>query len=206
MDQLTDLNIAKLPRGLVKRKNTYWISISRHGRRVRISTKCSTLPAALRFYEDYVLRLEQRAVASVDAKIKAQGTKDIINAWNKQIDLDAVDKASWIKMMWKRARSSAKQRSLQFDLSHDDVRSLLVATNGVCEITGLPFSWEKDGGRFAPFKPSIDRRDCAAGYEIGNCRVVCACVNLAMNVWGEAVFERMAIAYLLKKVSATARH
>lgn len=62
-----------------------------------------------------------------------------------------------------------------------------------CAVSGIKMSIDKvNGGR--PYAPSIDRIDSSSDYHPGNVRVVCIAVNLAMNVWGEEVFRKIAAA------------
>lgn len=55
-----------------------------------------------------------------------------------------------------------------------------------------------------PLAPSIDRIDSSLGYTRQNCRIVCAAVNYAMNVWGEDVLWRLFKRRPLLDVSNTA--
>lgn len=54
---------------------------------------------------------------------------------------------------------------------------------GVCEVTGIPFEIEFNGGRVArPFTPSLDRIDPSKPYTEDNTQVVCWIYNRAKGV------------------------
>lgn len=90
-----------------------------------------------------------------------------------------------------RARQNAKgRRGLSFSLSRHDIHRMLEDVNWRCAVTRTPFSLEIVG-KHKPFAPSIDRIDCAIGYEPENCRMVCVATNFAMNQWGERVLRTL---------------
>ena len=84
-------------------------------------------------------------------------------------------------------RKNARARNIEFGLSMDDVATLHARAEGRCEVTGVPFTFEKFDSRRSPFAPSFDRIDSSGGYTLANVRLVCQMVNLAMNVWGDRV-------------------
>lgn len=67
---------------------------------------------------------------------------------------------------------------------------------GVCELTGLPFSFTPDSVGPPPMSPSLDRIVPELGYVPGNVRVVCWAVNAALGGWGLDVAKRVAAALL----------
>lgn len=94
------------------------------------------------------------------------------------------------------ARQNAKNRrrgtrQIPFTLTKDDIKALLDKCGWKCAVTGTPFSLQRVG-KHRPFAPSIDRIDCASGYHMDNCRMVCVATNMAMNVWGEGVLKVLA--------------
>lgn len=64
-------------------------------------------------------------------------------------------------------KSRAKKKSLDFTLTKTWIEIRLQL--GVCELTGLPFSMDRDN----PFTPSVDRIDTSKGYTEDNCRLIC---------------------------------
>ncbi len=92
--------------------------------------------------------------------------------------------------MWRRHRKGARQRRIDFSLTIPDIAELIAKQKNRCAVTGLGFSAYKPGGlRIRPWIPSLDRLDNAKGYDVGNVRIVCAFVNVAMNGFGEKFFN-----------------
>lgn len=89
------------------------------------------------------------------------------------------------------ARRSAEKRGLQFDLTFEDVITLMNRAGGRCEVTGVQFSDVSWGAYRRPFMPSLDRNDGREGYTFDNCRIVCVAANFAMGEWGEEVLHIM---------------
>lgn len=107
----------------------------------------------------------------------------------------------WALKLLRNTQSNARKRNIDFDLTPNDMRLLLVRSKGVCEVSGLAFTLAygnqpgvKAGQRVErrPWAPSIDRIDNLKGYYVENCRLVCCVANLAMNEWGEPVLHRLA--------------
>lgn len=98
------------------------------------------------------------------------------------------------------ARKRAAELGLAYDLTEAWVRARIEA--GRCELTDAAFDLcPTSKFRHNPFSPSIDRIDCSRGYTMDNCRVVLTAMNLALNAFGELIFEHIAQAYL-KKIAA----
>lgn len=85
-----------------------------------------------------------------------------------------------------------------YELTELGERKLLAqAAGGRCSITGMPFSlFKPEGAHRRPYAPSVDRIDASKPYTDGNTRLVCVCVNYALNEWGEKVLRQMALGYL----------
>jgi hypothetical protein len=94
-------------------------------------------------------------------------------------------------------KRNAKVRSIPVALTAADIESLLARANGRCELTSIAFDYSTfPGQRVRPWAASIDRIESQKGYEIENCRVVCAAVNIALNQFGEDVLVAIAAGLL----------
>jgi hypothetical protein len=82
-------------------------------------------------------------------------------------------------------RKNAAARNIPYSLTRGDFDKLIERSGGCCMISGIPFDATPFiGSMRRPFAPSLDRIDSAQGYVVGNVRLVCVLVNLAMNQWG----------------------
>ena len=103
--------------------------------------------------------------------------------------------------LWTRHRKGAAARGIDFELTVADVQLLLDVQKSRCAVTMKAFSTEKPKGfRIRPWAASIDRRDSTKGYVAGNCRIVCAFVNISMNHFGDALFDDLLQAMIRKIV------
>lgn len=101
------------------------------------------------------------------------------------------------------ARKRAKAKGIDCTITLDHILEMARSNGERCAVTGIPFSATKSKGQHkAPFAPSLDRIDSAKGYTLANTRLVCVCVNMAMNQWGETVLRTIAEAYLRKQGEA----
>lgn len=91
-------------------------------------------------------------------------------------------------------RAARKRGGEEYTLTDEDEQSLLERSGGLCELTGIPFEFQKEPAHGArrPYAPSLDRIDSTKGYTPANVRLVCVAANLAMNQWGEEVLYRLA--------------
>lgn len=123
-----------------------------------------------------------------------------VPGWRETVEAGLV-KGGWALDMLARCerRSKAAQRPCR--LTPDDLRFLALRSGGRCEVTGIPFSGRQTDSRRRPFFQSIDRKDCAQGYTIENCRLVCLAVNIAMSNWGEDVVCQMATGLIINRFS-----
>lgn len=91
------------------------------------------------------------------------------------------------------AKQRAKRKGMPFTLTEADIERIdKTATDGVCEMTGLPF--DLTGGRTWN-SPSLDRIDPQRGYEPGNVRVVLLGLNQAMGDWGIDIASKFVNAF-----------
>jgi hypothetical protein len=92
------------------------------------------------------------------------------------------------------AKNRAKVKSLPFDL---DIKFLMNEWDGVCSVTGIPFSLERPRtGKVHPYAPSIDRVTPSKGYVKGNVRIVCYQLNVALSEFGLEQFDSFVQAYI----------
>ena len=106
------------------------------------------------------------------------------------------------KRLWQ-MKDRARRNGWAFRLTFEDLEFLIAASGGRCELTGIPFRQERsDEWTKAPFAPTVDRIDRTKGYVHGNCRIVCHAVNVAINEWGQDVFEEVAVRYLARRFVA----
>lgn len=91
--------------------------------------------------------------------------------------------------MIERARLRAKKKRIPLDMPIDELRRIVARCRGYCEVSG--HALEGSG----PFRPSLDRIDCAKGYTPDNVRITCLIANTAMLHYGEAALAELAIAY-----------
>lgn len=106
-----------------------------------------------------------------------------------------------VSRIYKKAQYNAAQRGLPFDLSMEEMMQVGENSRWRCALTKIAFSLDKkDGCKFRPFAPSLDRIDSSKGYSLDNCRLVCFAVNAAMNEWGEEVFRVIAASYCERRL------
>lgn len=102
------------------------------------------------------------------------------------------------------ARKRATERGIPWSLPTGYALNVLRQQDHKCCLSGLRFAIKRAddqrGGRL-PFAPSLDRIDCAKGYEPGNVRWVLQAVNIALADWGEAQLVMIAQAIAAKHAS-----
>jgi hypothetical protein len=100
-------------------------------------------------------------------------------------------------LYYARARASRSGRAV---MSAEDFARLIARANGACEVTGIRFTnGRSPEERKAMWSPSLDRLDCAGGYEFENCRLVCVAVNIALNEFGVEPLLKIAAALVRPK-------
>jgi hypothetical protein len=83
-----------------------------------------------------------------------------------------------VELLQSAKRKNKKGRDFNIDLDFITER----LGRGVCEVTGIPFSYErKKGGRTNKYAASLDRMDSNVGYTKDNVRVVVWWYNLMKN-------------------------
>lgn len=96
-------------------------------------------------------------------------------------------------------RASHKGRT--YVLSTTAIVEMLKNAKDRCQVTGMKFDYlprTNRDWRTNPLAASLDRINNKGGYEPGNIRLVCACVNYAINEFGLELFEKMCLAFVGK--------
>ena len=102
-----------------------------------------------------------------------------------------------LKRIFTRSQDRAKKYSMEHTLTFDEFFKIWEYSNGICAISGVPFSNVKsEGCRRRPFYPSLDRIDSKKGYVYGNVRIVCIIANIARSD-----FDDGSLVYLAKSIA-----
>ena len=104
-----------------------------------------------------------------------------------------------VSTLLRNVKRRAKEAAINFDLTKEFIGILYQQQNSKCALTGIDFIFEKESTFRRPFAPSIDRINSDLGYTRDNVRLVCAVVNLALNEFGDKVFDKMCEAYVSNK-------
>jgi len=75
---------------------------------------------------------------------------------------------------------TSREKNLDININSEWLEPKL--RNGVCEVTGIPFTLD---GKHGPFMPSLDRIDPKKGYTKDNVQVVILMHNSARMYWGD---------------------
>lgn len=172
------------------------------GKEIRRSTRTKDLALAEKIESS--MKAEMMAVSG-ETRLKRSLNKilSVDPEWSSFVDNQITDKKSYFWNMYAGMKSRARKKGFGECMSSTDLESLYRASNGKCTVSGLPFrNGKADGHRAGPWQPSIDRIDCTKGYTLANCRIVCYCVNLAMNQFGEDALYAMCAAVHIKQVES----
>lgn len=92
-----------------------------------------------------------------------------------------------ISEMTSSAKSKAKRRGIEFELTKCDIEQLFINSKGRCALSGLPL----DTTYHSKLKASVDRIDSTKGYSVDNIQLVATCVNVAKNSLTQEQFIAM---------------
>jgi hypothetical protein len=169
------------------------VETTRHGKRVFYFRKGRGVRVRLPDIEDarfpaaYESAMQDYSAALVQAAIARQTTRQ----------REATITRYGIERAFRSARLRAKNKGFEFDITVERLAGLAEAQNFRCALSGFKFSPEnKLGTRVNPYALTIDRIDAKSGYVVGNVRLVCLAINIALMDWGEEVFARFAEAYV----------
>jgi hypothetical protein len=103
------------------------------------------------------------------------------------------------KFVWRRMLADAKNRAVTigvpFDLDAHKEELKRRVEPMICEMTGVPLACGKRSWNTA----SLDRIVPELGYTIGNVRIVCWAMNVAMSNWGEDVLYAVVTTWIGKR-------
>jgi len=103
------------------------------------------------------------------------------------------DIPKWCRNLCNNSKKRAKNKGIEFDLTPEWIYDRYERFDRRCEVTGMYYNTEKQSKYDKnPLMPSVDRIESTWGYTTDNCRLVCVCVNYAMNEWGEWTVHQMA--------------
>lgn len=114
----------------------------------------------------------------------------------------AFDKLKWspllsntIRKMINMAKARAKERGMDFNISHDDILQALERQGGLCALSRAEFDiTAAENGRRRKRCMSIDRIDSSRGYTNDNIRITSVMVNMARLNWSDDDFVAMCAA------------
>ena len=127
-----------------------------------------------------------RRIASGDTSVK-ELHKAATDRYHKRYRGDVAYQARKILAT---VKHRSKKKGLAFDLTLDWYLSEFPKG---CAATGLSFDSHLEG---SPWIPNIDKIVPSKGYVMNNCRLVCACFNMAKREWSDADVIKMAEALL----------
>jgi hypothetical protein len=142
----------------------------------------------------FVLRYpsgNERAIGRVREEDACEIARQWLKEAHERLDVELVAK------MKRDAFSRAKTRARLFEraiMTAEEFERLWERADGRCELTKIRLRPRppSHGPDVYPWAASVDRIDRLKGYEYGNCRIVCAAVNLALNQFGEEVLTEIA--------------
>ena len=97
------------------------------------------------------------------------------------------------------ARRRAEKANSPFEITYEWVLDRIKEQGWRCLLTDIEFTMEPHGeSRCRPFVPSLDQIQPGSGYTHDNVRVICAAMNHALHDYSDALFARIARAFLEK--------
>lgn len=102
---------------------------------------------------------------------KSKQRKAAVTTYNDDVKLEKV-----LQRRWLGARARAKDKSLPFTITKEDLLTIWKAQNGKCAISGLDMTYELEKGRTYT-NVSIDQISPSVGYTVDNIQLVCMAVN-----------------------------
>jgi hypothetical protein len=151
--------------GVYERNGIWWYRV---GRSIRRSSGSRNVEDALALRAN-AIAVENNQQADTD--------------WKRHVREQANTSRDWLRRTHASIQKRTRLRGWASHLTMDELTQILLASKGLCALTGIPF--RIDAPKRDPFSISVDRIDSSLGYSYGNVRLVLLAVNLAMSHWGE---------------------
>ena len=180
-----------LPKNVVQRRETLYFRRKISGRQHYLRLPPLADPTFAASYEAAATEMSRRAPAT---KFLPAFAHKAVKRWNRKAaaSVKMEPLPAWAVLLAREARKRAKRKGLEFAITPRELGDLVRRADEHCEISGIAFDHERLGaGEWRPFAPSLDRISSAGGYTYKNLRIVCVCVNAALNRWGDEVFWTM---------------
>ena len=165
---------------------------------MKICTMCNLPKRTSSFYGDSRTKngIRSNCKKCYGKRYKYVHSKQKNENWKKY----ASSEKGIVTLLLSNARDRAKRTGKSFSIDKEWLLENI--RKGKCELSGMPFIFEKGVSgnyRANPFGPSIDKIDPSLGYTKENCRIVCFCVNMARSDWGDDNLIKMCEAILKMK-------
>lgn len=82
-----------------------------------------------------------------------------------------------------------RHRGYEFNITKEWIADRI--NKGICELTGIEFSYGDKIGKRNPYTPSIDRIDSNKGYTTDNCQMILAWLNVAKMDMPNELFKEL---------------
>ena len=148
------------------------------------------------------------SVLELNAKLSGVENAKEIRRHYKAIGSHRYWRGNAAKKLHKTTSSRATYRSLTYELSAQIIEEMLLLARDSCQVTGMPFDYlpkKVVSWKTRSKAPSLDRIDNRKGYTRDNVRLVCVCVNFAINEWGYDHFVEMCDAFMTHRATRTNR-
>lgn len=111
--------------------------------------------------------------------------------FQRQSQIDQSDEYTTYKYMYSQASNRAKKKSINFDITIDDIRKLWITQEGKCSLTGVDLSFGSTSNeqRSGVNTASLDRKDSYGGYTVDNVQIVHKIINQMKFNLDEQVFK-----------------
>lgn len=147
--------------------------------------------------------LSKQEMKAADRRREAYNVKMRRHRLRAGLERSGVTRCNAAIMMVRGAAERAVSKGVPFSISPEWAVERLKP--GKCEVTGIPFDFNREGlapGVMNPFAPSLDRKTPKLGYTEENTRIVIWLYNAAKGGWTDENVLRMAEALVARKAIA----